>query len=58
MFDFCQNEGHRLQSTDRLLALLAPIDIKGFRNGMLLVGAYIIMMLEKNLASRKLLKDS
>ena len=58
MFDFCQNKGHRLQSSDQLLALLAPIDIKGFRKGMLLVGAYIIMMLEKNLESRKLLKDS
>ena len=49
VFDFCRTLEHRLQSTDRLLALLTPIDAKGFRNTMFLVGAYIMMMLERDL---------
>ena len=49
VYDFCQSLENRLQSTDRLLALLTPIDDRGFRNTVFLVGAYVIMMLERDL---------
>ena len=51
VFDFCQTLENRLQSTDRLLALLTPIDVKSFRNTMLMIGAFIVMMLEQDLAT-------
>ena len=57
VFDFCQTLENRLQSTDRLLALLTPIDVKSFRNTMLMIGAFIVMMLEQDLATTMRLLD-
>ena len=54
VFDFCQALEHRLQSTDRLLALITPTKGRLVNNTVCLVGAYIIMKMEKDLETTML----
>ena len=54
VFDFCQALEHRLQSTDKMLAILASIDRKSCTNTLFLVAAYLVMMLEKDLKTTML----
>ena len=49
VFEFCQRLHHRLHSTDRFVAVIASAESKHFMSAVFLVGAYIIMKLEKDL---------
>ena len=54
VFDFCQALEHRLQSTDKMLALLASGDGEHCMNIAFLLGAYIVTKQEKDLESTML----
>ena len=54
VFDICQALEHRLQSTDRLLALITSSDGGSFTKTVCLVGAYIIIKMEMDLEATML----
>ena len=49
VFCFCQDLEHRLDSTDRMLAVVTSDDIKHQIKAVFLIGAYILMKLEKDM---------
>ena len=51
VYDFCTFLEHRLQSTDREVALLTPSEGSLYSDTIFLIGAYIIMKLKKDLES-------
>ena len=51
VFDFCQDLQRRLQGTDRMLAFFLPPEEVFFTNTLFLIGAYIILKLERDLES-------
>ena len=51
LFDFCQTLKQRLQSTDQQLALITSTSEKCLTNIALLIGAYLVMIVHKDLPS-------
>ena len=51
VFTFCQDLDHRLESTDRLLAVVTSTDARCYLKSVFLIGAYILMKLGKDLQS-------
>ena len=51
LFDFCQTLKQRLQSTDQQLALITSTSEKSLTNIALLIGAYLVLIIHKDLPS-------
>ena len=49
LFSFCQDLEHRLESTDRLLAVVTSTEIKQQVKALILIGTYLVMKLGKDM---------